>query len=44
MIRGALMVNSVKLSEGDGLAITNESNLILEGLSEAEFLFFDMSL
>ncbi|MDB5572377.1 MAG: pirin family protein [Hyphomicrobiales bacterium] len=41
--RGALVVNGVRLNEGDGLAVADEERIALEGAGpEAEALVFDM--
>ncbi len=42
--RGALTVNGLRLNEGDGLAIEDEAQIVLEGVDlEAEALVFDMA-
>ncbi|HEY1814791.1 MAG TPA: pirin family protein [Kofleriaceae bacterium] len=41
--RGKARVNGTELAEGDGLAISNESKLALEGVDKAEVLTFDLA-
>jgi redox-sensitive bicupin YhaK (pirin superfamily) len=41
--RGRLLANGVELERGDGLAVSEESELTLEGLDSAEFLLFDLN-
>lgn len=43
VISGELSVNDVALSAGDGLQITDASELTMVGQSEAELLMFDMA-
>ena len=42
VVRGKLEVNGVELSEGDGLAIAEESSLELKGIEDSEILVFDL--
>jgi hypothetical protein len=41
--RGTARVNGTELREGDGLAVSNESKLALEGVDNAEVLTFDLA-
>jgi redox-sensitive bicupin YhaK (pirin superfamily) len=41
--RGALRVNDTSLSEGDGAAIEEESEIVIEGIDDADLLLFDMA-
>jgi redox-sensitive bicupin YhaK (pirin superfamily) len=40
--RGKLRVNGQELSAGDGAALSQETNLSLEGVDAAEVLVFDL--
>ncbi len=40
--RGRLKVGDQELIEGDGLAVSEETKLVLEGVDSAEFLLFDL--
>lgn len=40
--RGSLTVNSVDLSSGDGLAVSDERNLTLQAAAPAEVMLFDL--
>ncbi len=42
VVKGEIRIGNNELSAGDGLAISNESNLNIEGLSEHEVLIFDL--
>jgi len=42
IVLGKLDVNNLKLEAGDGLAIEDESLLILKATTDVEFLFFDL--
>lgn len=42
VVRGAVVANGVALAEGDGLAISEEAELSLQGAREAELLVFDL--
>ncbi len=43
LVKGRLSVNNVHdLNEGDGLAISDETQLSLTGVASCEFLFFDL--
>jgi quercetin 2,3-dioxygenase len=43
MVRGQLDVNGAySLNEGDGLSISQESEVVIQGKSTCEFLFFDL--
>jgi redox-sensitive bicupin YhaK (pirin superfamily) len=41
--RGTLKLNGVELTHGDGAAISDETEILMEGVDEAEFLLFDLS-
>jgi redox-sensitive bicupin YhaK (pirin superfamily) len=41
--RGAIAVNGVRLDEGDGAAIVNETSLSIEGVTDSELLLFDLA-
>ncbi len=41
--RGAITVNGEHLDEGDGIAIEAEGTLTIRGVTEAEFLLFDLA-
>ena len=41
--RGRLKVGNLELGEGDGLAVSDEAKLIIEGVDSAEFLLFDLN-
>ena len=41
--RGAVALNGQPLAEGDGAALTQERELRLAGLGEAEVLLFDLA-
>lgn len=41
--RGAVRVNDVELQQGDGAALTDETEVTVEGKEPAEILLFDMS-
>jgi redox-sensitive bicupin YhaK (pirin superfamily) len=43
MARGMMKLNGVELSHGDGAAVSEESNIRMEGVEEAEFLLFDLA-
>jgi redox-sensitive bicupin YhaK (pirin superfamily) len=40
--RGSADANGVRLDEGDGLAVENESALTVRGVTDSEFLLFDL--
>ena len=40
---GSLELNGTRLGEGDGAALSDETNLELHGTSEAEVLVFDLA-
>jgi len=42
LITGEIELNGNKLLAGDGAAISEESSLVIKGMSQAEFLFFDL--
>lgn len=42
VVRGAVVANGVALAEGDGLAISEEAELSLQGAREVELLVFDL--
>jgi redox-sensitive bicupin YhaK (pirin superfamily) len=41
--KGGVELNGQKLSQGDGAAITDESNLTIKGVQDAEVLLFDLA-
>jgi redox-sensitive bicupin YhaK (pirin superfamily) len=41
--KGALRANGHELQEGDGLAVSQEAEIALEGVSDAEALLFDLA-
>lgn len=41
--RGSVTVNGVRLDEGDGASIENETSVAVAGISEAEVLLFDLA-
>jgi redox-sensitive bicupin YhaK (pirin superfamily) len=41
--RGSLRAGGQELREGDGLAVSQEAELALEGVSDAEALLFDLA-
>jgi quercetin 2,3-dioxygenase len=41
--RGTVRVNGEVLSEGDGVAVTNESVVRIEGVDDGEVLVFDLA-
>lgn len=43
VLRGTLLLNSSKITAGDGVAITDESRLTISATDEAEILLFDLS-
>jgi redox-sensitive bicupin YhaK (pirin superfamily) len=43
VLRGSLTANDESLSAGDGLAISNESNIDLQTTADCELLLFDLS-
>jgi len=43
LVKGTLTVNGEKLSTGDALRVSEESELVLEGGNDAEVLVFDLS-
>ncbi len=43
IIRGAVTLNLVGLTEGDGAAISDEENVKIEATEESEILLFDMA-
>jgi redox-sensitive bicupin YhaK (pirin superfamily) len=43
LIKGSVSINEVQLEEGDGAAITGESEVKMTALEDAEFLFFDLA-
>lgn len=42
IVRGELIVNNEKLTDGDALSISDESEISLRALTPSEFLFFDL--
>jgi len=42
--RGSLLLNSERLAEGDGVAVSAPGTLRLEGVDDAEVLLFDMAV
>jgi redox-sensitive bicupin YhaK (pirin superfamily) len=43
VLKGGLKLNEVALSAGDGAAVTTDTNLVLQGLSPAEVMLFDLA-
>jgi len=43
VVRGSVEVNGLRLSEGDGAAISEEETVLLTGLDAAELLLFDLA-
>ncbi len=43
LITGELLVNDITLTTGDGLAISNETELTMRATERAEFLLFDLA-
>ena len=43
LARGSAEANGVRLDEGDGLSIENEDALTVRGVTESEFLLFDLA-
>lgn len=41
--RGAVIVNEEKLSAGDGVAISDEKDILAESVGDSEFLLFDLA-
>jgi hypothetical protein len=41
--RGAVTLNGLPLDKGDGVAISDETNLVIEATTDAEILLFDMA-
>jgi quercetin 2,3-dioxygenase len=41
--RGQVLLNGQKLEAGDGVAIAEEPNIVIETTANAEFLLFDMA-
>ena len=41
--RGAVTLNGLSLDTSDGAAISNETNLVIEATTDAEFLLFDLA-
>jgi hypothetical protein len=41
--RGSVRLNGQLMNEGDGAALSEESQVALEGVTDAEFLFFDLN-
>ncbi|MGD8726629.1 MAG: hypothetical protein PVH40_03235, partial [Gemmatimonadales bacterium] len=41
--RGAISLNGIGLSQGDGAAVSEESRLGIEGRADAELLLFDLA-
>ena len=41
--RGTMKLNGLELRDGDGAAISDESDIHIEGAEETEFLLFDLS-
>lgn len=41
--RGTMKLNGVELNHGDGAAISDENEIRMEGVAEAEFLLFDLA-
>jgi redox-sensitive bicupin YhaK (pirin superfamily) len=43
LARGKARINGLELGEGDGVALTDETQLRIEGIEEAEVLVFDLA-
>lgn len=43
VVRGDVTVNGTAMGTGDGLAVSDEERLVIEGVSEAELLLFDLN-
>ncbi|MEZ2304231.1 MAG: pirin family protein [Microcoleus sp.] len=41
--RGSVLLNGLALEQGDGAAVSDESELVIEATAEAEFLLFDLA-
>ncbi|MEL7036287.1 MAG: pirin family protein [Cyanobacteria bacterium J06592_8] len=43
VVRGTLLLNDITLTSGDGVAISDQSQITLEATTEAEILLFDLA-
>ncbi len=43
VLRGEIAVNGVHLHSGDGLAVSDERSLTLEGVADSELMLFDLA-
>jgi redox-sensitive bicupin YhaK (pirin superfamily) len=43
LIRGEIVVNGIRLIEGDGASLVQEKQVTIESVADAEFLFFDLN-
>ena len=43
LARGAISLNEVELKEGDGAAVSNQSELTIKAHDQAEVLLFDLA-
>ncbi|TAF01798.1 MAG: pirin family protein [Oscillatoriales cyanobacterium] len=41
--RGSVLLNGLALEQGDGAAVSDESELVIEATADAEFLLFDLA-
>jgi hypothetical protein len=41
--RGGITLNGLSLEKGDGAAISNETDVVIEATTDAEFLLFDLA-
>lgn len=41
--RGGINLNGLSLKKGDGVAISDETNVVIEAMTDAEFLLFDLA-
>jgi len=41
-LRGEIAINGVKMKQGDGAEVTNEKELAIDALSDAEVLIIDV--
>lgn len=44
VVKGTLLVNQESLSAGDGAAVSKESSIVCEAITQAEILLFDLAL
>jgi hypothetical protein len=41
--RGEITLNGLPLEKGDGAAISEETDVVIEAMTDAEFLLFDLA-